>query len=178
MPRSARSTRRPTPSPSSRHRQLCEAVRDHGGPRRQHLVHRHGDDEIGMINPTTDAISRLHHSHRHSEPMGSRRAPTATSGSPSRTVGKIGKINPTTDAITEYPIPYAGSSRRDHGGPRRQPLVHRYRHQRDRRRHPDHIATGGDAAAAGQRHRGQPLRPDGRGRGQLGQPRSPRSTAR
>ena len=36
-------------------------------------------------------------------------------------------INPTTDAITEYPIPYASSgARRDHGGPRRQPLVHRY----------------------------------------------------
>ena len=35
-------------------------------------------------------------------------------------------INPTTHAITEFPIPYANSHPvRDHGGPRRQPLVHR-----------------------------------------------------
>ena len=68
--------------------------------------------DIGMINLTTDAITDLHHPHRQFRcQMGSRRAPTATSGSPSHGhVGKLGSINPTTDAITEYPIPYASSS--------------------------------------------------------------------
>ena len=39
--------------------------------------------------------------------MGSRRAPTATSGSPRRQRNKIGEINPTTHAITEFPVPTA-----------------------------------------------------------------------
>ena len=35
-------------------------------------------------------------------------------------------INPTTHAITEFPVPTANAGPvRDHGGPRRQPLVHR-----------------------------------------------------
>ena len=37
--------------------------------------------------------------------MGSRRAPTATSGSPRIRVDKIGEINPTTHAITEFALP-------------------------------------------------------------------------
>ena len=40
--------------------------------------------------------------------------------------GKIGMINPTTHAITEFPVPTTSSGPwDDHGGPRRQPLVHR-----------------------------------------------------
>ena len=39
---------------------------------------------------------------------GSRPAPTATSGSPSRPTA-IGDDQPNTDAITEYPVPYAGT---------------------------------------------------------------------
>ena len=65
-----------------------------------------------MINPTTDAMQRILHATA-DDPTGSRRAPTATSGSAPNGNGtetSIGAINPTTDAITEYPIPYAGSS--------------------------------------------------------------------
>ena len=53
---------------------------------------RLGTDGIGMINPTTDAISRVRHSHRRFRP------------------------------------------RWDHGGPRRQPLVHRVSRRQDRSR--------------------------------------------
>ena len=46
---------------------------------------------------------------------------------------QIGMINPTTHAITEFPIPTADSGPvGDHGGARRQPLVHRERRQPDR----------------------------------------------
>ena len=39
-------------------------------------------------------------------------------------------INPTTHAITEFPIPTTNADPDcDHGGPRRQPLVHRARQQ-------------------------------------------------
>ena len=37
------------------------------------------------------------------------RAPTATSGSPSRHANQIGMINPATHAIAEFPIPTAAS---------------------------------------------------------------------
>ncbi len=37
----------------------------------------------------------------------------------------IGEINPTTDAISLFSTPGRRSCERDHGGPRRQPLVHR-----------------------------------------------------
>ena len=64
--------------------------------------------EIGKINPTTDAITDFATRCR-PDPSGSRRAPTATSGSPSQAQARSAPINPTTDAITEYAIPYAGS---------------------------------------------------------------------
>ena len=41
-------------------------------------------NKIGMINPTTHAISEFAIPTANSDPEGSRRAPTATSGSPSR----------------------------------------------------------------------------------------------
>ena len=60
-----------------------------------------GANAIGMINPTTHAISRVHRPHRQCRTLRrSRRAPTATSGSPSARAGKIGMINPTTHAIS------------------------------------------------------------------------------
>ena len=72
-------------------------------------------------------------------PRRSRRAPTATSGSPRAAGDKIGMINPTTHAITEFPVPTASSDPdRDHSGPRRQPLVHRdCERQQDRDDQPD-----------------------------------------
>ena len=76
--------------------------------------------------------------------------PTASSGPDGITAGpdgnlwftegaanKIGRITP-TGAITEFPIPTAESAPvRDHGGPRRQPLVHRGARQQDRADHPE-----------------------------------------
>ena len=76
------------------------------------------------FNPTTDAINEFSLPAANGSAPRSRRAPTATSGSPQG--GHVGTINPTTDAITEYAVPYTGSiSQRNHDGPRRQHLVHR-----------------------------------------------------
>ena len=108
--------------------------RDHGGPRRQSLVHRvltHG--QIGMINPTTHAITEFAIPSPVPGPTRSRRAPMATSGSPMMepTIllrnAIIGMINPTTHAITEFPATPLRDRcvGRDHDGPGRQPLVHR-----------------------------------------------------
>ena len=144
---------------------------DRVGPRRQPLVYR-GRSRATSVRSTRRPMPSA------SSPVPgeaclaeSRRAPTATSGSRRACAGRSRTFNPTTDAATEYPIPYAGTvAKRDHGGPRWQRLVHRQRDRRDRRRHPGHIATGGDHAAASQRHCRQRLRPDGRGREQLGEP--------
>ena len=62
-----------------------------------------------MINPTTHAITEFPVPTANAIPMGSRRAPTATSGSPSTDANKIGMINPTTHAITEFAIPTASA---------------------------------------------------------------------
>ena len=79
-----------------------QSHRNHGGSRRQHLVHRAGANEVGMINPTTHAISefatprnqsRGHHG-------GPRRQHLVHRGEGSQ----IGMINPTTHAITEFPV--------------------------------------------------------------------------
>ena len=68
---------------------------------------------------------------------GSRRAPTGTSGSPRMPPVSSASINPMTDTITRISRPlHQFKSRRDHRGPRWQPLVRRCRHQRDRRRDP------------------------------------------
>ena len=103
--------------------------RDHGGPRRQPLVHRvQAQTKIGDDQPDDPCHHRVPHPHRQLQcQRGSRRAPTATSGSPSHGASQIGMINPTTHAITEFadPRPPDASPGIDHGGPRRQPLVHR-----------------------------------------------------
>ena len=164
----------PTPTPSAEFpiptSNSCPRT-DHGGPRRQPLVHRdqhrqHRDDQ-----PDDPRHHRVPHAHGRQRPArGSPPAPTAISGSP-RTAGnqigddqpddprhhrvpdthglgasriaitagpdgnlwftdsaddQIGMINPTTHAISEFPLPTASFVIRwDHGGPRRQPLVHR-----------------------------------------------------
>ena len=152
--RSVRSTRRPTPSPSSPIPTANPSpMWDHGGPRRQPLVHRDTGQPDRDDQPDDPRHHRVRHPHRRgSEPreitagpdgnlwftestatrsarstrrptpspsspspppapgrLGSRRAPTATSGSPSSTATKIGEINPTTHAITEFAIPTANS---------------------------------------------------------------------
>ena len=131
-----------------------------------------GAGKIGMINPTTHVITEfpIPTAEHRALPPRSRRALTATSGSPRRAstrsvrstrrpmpspssaistnfagnpsgitagpdgnlwftetllTGDIGMINPTTHAITEFPLPNGSGLWRNHGGPRRQPLVHR-----------------------------------------------------
>ena len=79
----------PTPVPG---------LRDHGGPRRQPLVHRGGPAKIGMINPTTHAITEF--------PSPPSVRPSDHDGSDGNLWftdmnGAIGMINPTTHAITE-----------------------------------------------------------------------------
>ncbi len=127
-----------------------------------------------MINPTTDAITEFATPTANASPAGSRRVPTATSGSP--------RLRYTGEDRSDQP-----DDRRHHRVPR--PLRRLYdpaaittgpdgnlwfTDTGDRLRSASRplptSRTGGDAAAAGQRHRGQLLRPDGRGRGQLGQP--------
>ena len=143
---------------------------DHSGSRRQPLVHRATARQDRDDQPDDPRHHRVPHPHRQFRScMGSRRAPTATSGSPSCMPSQIGMINPTTHAITEFPRPppaaepygitagpdgnlwFTELRRRpdrddqpddprhhrvrhphrqcrspgDHGGPRRQPLVHR-----------------------------------------------------
>ena len=93
--------------------------------------------KIGMINPTTDAITEF-------------AIPTASSGSQDITAGpdgnlwftenaanKVGMINPTTHAITEFAIPTKNSG--PWGitlGAGRQPLVYRAMELQDRRDQP------------------------------------------
>ena len=112
---------------------------DHGGPRRQPLVHRARRQQDRHDQPDDPRHHRVRHPDRAvPAPTGSRRAPTATSGSPRPASDKIGMINPTTHAITEFPIPTAECRpARDHGGPRRQPLVHRVQRRQDRDDQPD-----------------------------------------
>ena len=144
---------------------------DHDRSRRQPLVHRARRQRDREDQPDDPAISEFAIPTANANPTGSRRAPTATSGSPRRGTNKIGMINPTTHAISEFALPTGstspGASRRaptatsgsprasatrsarstrpptpsassrsptrqsrperDHGGPRRQPLVHRGR---------------------------------------------------
>ena len=105
----------------------CQSRHDHSGPRRQPLVHRVGQPTRSgrsTRRPTPSPSSPSLPPSMFPDLAGSRRAPTATSGSP-RDVNQIGMINPTTHAITEFALPTAVPARRDHGGPRRQPLVHR-----------------------------------------------------
>ena len=81
--RSARSTRRPTPSPSSDLDRRQRPAGDHGRPGRQPLVHR-GMARAGSVR-STRRPTRSPSSPPRPPPAsrtGSRRAPTATSGSP------------------------------------------------------------------------------------------------
>ena len=193
-----------------RHRRVPrphDRIRTHGitaGPRRQPLVHRAGGNKIGMINPTTHAITEFAVPHRPAQhPSGSRPGPTATSGSPSPTATRSARstrrptpspsspcrpprADPTGSrraptATSGSPIPAAtrsadqpddpchhrvprpttaDSAPRDHGRPRRQPLVHRVRRQPDRDDQPDdrrhHRVRHPDRELQTLRHRGGP----------------------
>ena len=81
-----------------------------------------------MINPTTHAITEFPVPTAGSYPMGITAGPDGNLWFTEAMHGnQIGMINPTTHAITEFAVPTAGRSPGDHGGPRRQPLVHRGR---------------------------------------------------
>ena len=98
----------------------------------------YGGNKIGMINPTTHAISEFPVPTAGCRPRGITAGPDGNLWFTEYHGNKIGMINPTTHAITEFPIPTAASGPvRDHGGARRQPLVHRARRQQDRDDQPD-----------------------------------------
>ncbi len=67
---------------------------------------------IGMINPTTHAISEFSTPTSSSEPFGITAGPDGNLWFTEMNVNKIAVINPTTDAVSEFPIPTAGSSPR------------------------------------------------------------------
>ena len=96
-------------------------------------------NQIGMINPTTHAITEFPVPTANSLPEGITTGPDGNLWFTESVGGnQIGMINPTTHAITEFPVPTAGADpRMHHGGPRRQPLVHRVRCQPDRDDQPD-----------------------------------------
>ena len=82
------------------------AVRDRGGARRQPLVHRVDRQQDRDDQPDHPRHHRVPHPDRRLQPRsGSRRAPTATSGSPRTAATRSATINPTTHAITEIDLP-------------------------------------------------------------------------
>ena len=90
-----------------------------------------GRNKIGMINPTTHAVSEFTPQVPIPALTGSRRVPMGISGSPSRDTDKIGMINPTTHAISEFSPTLRRTSEGNHGGSRRQPLVREPRRHRE-----------------------------------------------
>ena len=87
---------------------------------------------------------------------------TAISGLPKTRPSRIGRIT-TAGVITEFPIPTAGSFRRHHGRPGRQPLVHReYRCiNKIARITTSGVVTEFAVPQAAQRHSGIASGPDG-----------------
>ena len=114
-------------------------VRHRGRPRRQRLVH-----EAGRHRP--HAARRRDHRVRRAERRrlgaASRWAPTATSGSPSRSHNRIGRVTPAAQ-FHEFDIPTPNSGPLAiTARPRRQPLVHRDgRHREQDRPHHAERAT-------------------------------------
>ncbi len=68
-----------------------------------------GDDEIGMINPATDAIAEFPVPTANASPRGIATGPDGNLWFTEFDADQIGMINPTTHAITEFPIPTAGA---------------------------------------------------------------------
>ena len=96
-------------------------------------------NKIGEIDPTTDVITEFPIPQRGSTYDAIDGITTGPDGNVWFTEGDaegnaIGMINPTTHAISEYPHPRVRGrlAQLNHGRPRRQPLVHRVRHRRDR----------------------------------------------
>ena len=78
---------------------------NHGGARRQSLVHRSLGNQIGMINPTTRRHHRVPRSPRpRACPWNHDRARRQPLVHRESGADQIGMINPTTHAITEFPI--------------------------------------------------------------------------
>ena len=83
-------------------------------------------NKIGMINPTTHAITEFAVPTANSGPIGITAGPDGNLWFTEGDGNKIGMINPTTHAITEFATSHSRCrALGDHGGPRRQPLVHR-----------------------------------------------------
>ena len=134
------------------------AERHHGRPRRQPVVHRARGNKIGRIT-TAGVITEFPVPTPAAALMGSRQGPTALCGSPSKTGNKIGRI---TTAGVDHRVPDPDRRQRpqrDHGGPRRQPVVHRVRRQQDRTHHPrrsDHRVRHPDGVRPALGHHGGP----------------------
>ena len=112
-------------------------VRDHGGPRRQPLVHRECRRQDRADHPDRQRSPSSRSPPPAASRTGSRRAPTATSGSPSERQQDRAD-QPATDAITEFPIPTAGSG--PHGitaGPDGNLWFTERERRQDRADHPD-----------------------------------------
>ena len=82
-----------------------------------------GSNAIGMINPTTHAISLFSLPTANAWPFGITTGPDDNLWFTEDFGNKIGEINPTTHVITEFPLSI-GWPRGITVGPRRQPLVH------------------------------------------------------
>ena len=77
-----------------------------------------GANKIGMINPTTDAITEFPIPTANSGPAGITAGPDGNLWFTEDTPSKIGMINPTTHAITEFATPTGNSGpRRSRQGP-------------------------------------------------------------
>ena len=98
------------PSPSSPSPPAVPlSLGDHGGPRRQPLVHRARRQKIGEINPTTHAITEFAIPTANSSPNGITAGPDGNLWFTEAGSEQIGMINPTTHAITEFAVPTASA---------------------------------------------------------------------
>ena len=129
--RSVRSTRRPTPSASSPSLR-APVPKDRGGPDGNLWFTELASDKIGMINPTTHAITEFPVPTANAYPRGITAGPDGNLWFAEDQAGQVGMINPTTHAISEFALPTRSAAQWDHGGPRRQPLVHRDHSRQDR----------------------------------------------
>ena len=126
--RSGRSTRRPTPSPSSPSRPPapCPAAIA-GGPDGNLWFTEYTGNKIGTIDPTTHVITEFALPTANSSPYAIAAGPDGNLWFTEFGGNQIGTINPVTPASSpSTPVPTAGSGpRRDRRRSRRQPLVRR-----------------------------------------------------
>ena len=110
------------------HRQFRSRM-DHGGPRRQPLVHRERQQPDRDDQPDDPRHHRVRHAHRRCRALrdhgGSRRQPLVHRDPSASKIGRSTR-RPMPSPIRHCPL-RAFRSPSDHGGPRRQHLVHRAR---------------------------------------------------